>query len=305
MVLFVFGLGIYWWHWRCNRRVGQMAIGAAIVYGLVVLLPWLLLTANQFSHDYGSYFGSIQQAAQGSNGSGSRLTAIAGVLGQQFRYQNLLLALLPTGFLFAFDASAVAVILPLAGLFVSNEFTNDFWFHHYVTSVPFFLYGTSKVLRRPLLRQHAGFITGLLIVWALLLGYLYAASSLNMMHWLYQPSIFLTTDGHARAQAAFIRAVPPGVPLDSDSSLAAHLANRETLYQIQVPSQPSLVPYTLLDLHMDMVNPPSWLVQNNRLTYTYIMRTPGFRVARADPAHGLYLFANCAHFPTAMGCASR
>jgi hypothetical protein len=123
-----------------------------------------------------------------------------------------------------------------------------------------------------------------------------------MMHWIYQPSIFLTTDAHARAQSAFIRFVPPGVPLDSDSSLAAHLTNRETLYQIQVPSQPSLVPYTLLDLHRDMVNPPSWLVQNNRLTYAYIQKTPGFRAARADPAQGLYLFANCARFPSAMGC---
>ncbi len=302
MVLFVFGLGVYWWHFRGNRVVGQRAMAASILYGLLVLVPWLVLTANQFSHDYGSYFSTIQQAAQGKSGSGGRLAAIAAVLGQQFRYQNLLLALLPTGFLFLFDASAIVVILPLAGLFVSNEFTNDFWFHHYVTSVPFFLYGTSKVLRRPLLQRRAGFLTGLLIVWALLLGYLYAASSLNMMHWIYQPSIFLTTDAHARAQSAFIRFVPPGVPLDSDSSLAAHLTNRETLYQIQVPSQPSLVPYTLLDLHRDMVNPPSWLVQNNRLTYAYIQKTPGFRAARADPAQGLYLFANCARFPSAMGC---
>jgi uncharacterized membrane protein len=305
MVLFALGLGVYWWRCRGDRRVGQMVIGAAILYAVCVLLPWLLLTAGQFSHDYGSYFSDVQQAAQGSGHSGGRLAAIGALLGQQFRYQNLILALLPTGFLFVFDASAIVVILPVAGLFVSNEFTNDFWFHHYVTSVPFLLYGTSKVLRRPLVLPRAGFCTGLLIVWALLLGYLYAASSLNMMHWIYQPSIFLTTDGHARAQAAFIRAVPPGVPLDSDSSLAAHLTNRETLYQIQVPSQPSLVPYTLLDLHTDMVDPPSWLVQNNRLTYDYIRKTAGFHVARADPAHGLYLFANCARFPTAMGCAGR
>jgi hypothetical protein len=54
-----------------------------------------------------------------------------------------------------------------------------------------------------------------------------------------------------------------------------------------------------------MANPPSWLVQNNRLTLAFIRKTGGFRVARADPRHGLYLYANCARFPSALSCSRR
>jgi uncharacterized membrane protein len=302
MPLFVLGLGIYWWRWRGEPRLGLLTIGAALLYGLVVLLPWYLLTASQFGHDYGSYFSDWNQATHGSGGLVGHAQALGTMLGEGFRVQNLVLALLPSGFLFLLDGSAIITVLPLAGLYVSNRFTNDFWFHHYVTCVPIILYGTSRALFRPALRRRSGFITVLLCCWAGLLGYSYAASSLNMMHWIYQPSIFLTADDHVRAQEAFIRAVPAGVPLDTDSSLGAHLANRTYLYQIQVPSQPSLVPYTLLDLHQDMQNPPSWLVENNRKTYAYIRRTPGFRVVRADRRHGLYLFANCGRFSVALGC---
>jgi uncharacterized membrane protein len=302
MPLFVLGLGVYWWRWRGERRAGMLAVGAALLYGLLVLLPWYLLTSSQFGHDYNNYFSDALQAIQNSRGLAGHLQALATVLGQEFRLQNLVLALLPSGLLFLLDGSAIVTVLPLAGLYVSNRFTNDFWFHHYVTCVPIILYGTSRVLLRPAMRGRAGMIAVLLCCWAGMLGYLYAASSLNMMHWIYQPSIFLTADDHVRAQNAIIRVVPAGAPLDSDSSLAAHLANRTYLYQIQVPSQPRLVPYTLLDLHQDMQNPPSWLVLNNRNTYSYIQHTSGYRLARADRRHGLYLFANCARFPAAMGC---
>jgi hypothetical protein len=122
------------------------------------------------------------------------------------------------------------------------------------------------------------------------------------MHWVYQPSIFLSTDAHARAQSAIIRFVPPGVPIDSDSPIAAHLANRETLYQVQNPNQPSLVPYTLLDLHREMVNPPTWLVQDDDLTRDYIQKTGGFKVLHAIPSQGLYLYGNCRAFPSTPGC---
>ncbi|HWE63773.1 MAG TPA: DUF2079 domain-containing protein [Chloroflexota bacterium] len=306
MVLFVFGLGAYWWLARGARRVGLLAIGAALLYGLAVLLPWMLLTASQFSHDYSSYFSDVQQATAGhaSGGLGVRIQAVVNVLAQEWRFQNLFLALLPTGLLFLLDASALITFLPLAGLFVSNQFTNDFWFHHYVTCVPIFLYGISRVLTRPHWRQRSGFLATLLIVWACLLGYIYSDAPLNMMYWLHDPSVYMADD-HSRAQAAFIHAIPAGVGLDSDSSLASHLTDRVYLYQIQNPDQPLLVPYTLLDLHQDMRNPPSWLVENNRNTLAFIRKTGGFRIARADRRHGLYLFANCARFPMAMSCPRR
>jgi hypothetical protein len=301
MGLFVVGLGAYWWFARGERRIGQRVIGAAVLYGLIVLLPWLLLTSSQFSHDYGSYFSDASGAAHAS-GLVGRIEAIGSLLAEPFRLQNLILALLPTGFLFMFDASAMVIFLPLAGLFVSNEFTNDFWFHHYVTCVPIFVYGTSRILlRRPFFRRRAG-IPQVLTAWALVLSYLYAGAALNMMHWVYQPSIFLSTDAHARAQSAIIRFVPPGVPIDSDSPIAAHLANRETLYQVQNPNQPSLVPYTLLDLHREMVNPPPWLVQDDDLTRDYIQKTGGFKVLHAIPSQGLYLYGNCRAFPSTPGC---
>jgi uncharacterized membrane protein len=301
MGLFVVGLGAYWWLARGERRVGQLAIGAALLYGLVVLLPWLLLTSSQFSHDYGSYFSEADGAAK-AQGLTGRLDAVISLLTQSFRLQNLILALLPTGFLFLFDGVALVTVLPLAGLYVSNEFTNDFWFHHYVTCVPIFMYGTSKVLLRPSFSRYRAAIPQILAVWAVLLGYLYAGAALNMMHWVYQPSIFLSTDAHARAQSAIIRFVPAGAPLDSDSPIAAHLTNRQTLYQVQNPNQPSLVPYTLLDLHREMVNPPSWLVQDDDLTLDYIRKTGGFKVLHAIPAQGLYLYGNCRDFPETAGC---
>lgn len=302
MPLFVLGLGVYWWRWRGERRVGLAAIWAALGYCLLVLLPWVLLTANQFGHDYATYFSDARQVTHGSGGPAARLQAFFALLGEGFRLQNLLLALLPSGLLFLLDGSAIVTVLPLAGLYVSNRFTNDFWFHHYVTCVPIILYGTSRVLARPALRARAGMIAVLLCCWSILLGYVYAALPLNMMHWIYKPSIFLAADDHVRAQQAIIRAVPPGAPLDSDSSLAAHLTNRTYLYQIQVASQPSLVPYTLLDLHTDMQDPPSWLVLNNRNTYSYIRRTSGFRAIVADRRHGLYLFADCGRFPATPEC---
>ncbi|HVC82643.1 MAG TPA: DUF2079 domain-containing protein [Chloroflexota bacterium] len=301
MGLFVVGLGAYWWFWRGERKVGQLVIGAALLYGLVVLLPWMLATSGQFSRDYGSYFSDAGSAAH-AHGLLGRLEATGSLLSQGFRGQNLILALLPTGFLFLFDGSAMVTVLPLAGLYVSNQFTNDFWFHHYVTCVPIFLYGTSRVLLRPVFRRYRAVLPLALIIWASLLGYSYAASALNMMHWIYQPAIFLSTDAHARAQSAFIRFVPAGAPLDSDSPIAAHLANRETLYQVQNPDQPSLVPYTLLDLHADLAHPPPWLVQDDDLTRAYIVRTGGFKVIHAIPKQGLYLYANCRNFPHAIGC---
>jgi hypothetical protein len=308
MVLFVVGLGAYWWLARGERRIGLAVIGCAALYALLVLVPWYLATASQFNRDYGSYFSDVQGAtgnASGPAGIGGRLHALLGLLGQPFRTQNLVLALLPSSLLFLFDWSAIVVILPLAGLFVSNEFTNDFWFHHYVTCVPLIMYGSSRVLLRGPFRKRGAFITILLIAWASLLGDVYAYSSLNMMHWIHDPSVFLVRDDHARAQAAFIRYVPDGVPLDADSPMAAHLANRTTLYQTQNATQPSLVPYTLLDLHLDMRNPPPWLVEDNRKTLAYIQQHSGYRVARSDPRHGLYLFANCGSFPASIGCHAR
>lgn len=305
MVLFVVGLGAYWWLRRGERRIGMAVIGAAVLYALVVLVPWYLATASQFNRDYGSYFSDVQGATQhgsASTGIGGRLHAIVSLLSQPFRVQNLVLALLPSGLLFLLDWSTLVIILPLAGLFVSNEFTNDFWFHHYVTCVPVFMYGASRVLLRAPFRKHGGFITIVLIAWAGFLGDMYAYSSLNMMHWIHDPSVFLTRDDHVRAVTAFIRYVPDGVPLDADSPMAAHLANRTTLYQTQNATQPRLVPYTLLDLHLDMRDPPPWLVEDNRKTLAYIQQHTGYKVARSDPKHGLYLFANCGGFPASIGC---
>lgn len=304
MVLFVVGLGGYWWLARGARRVGLLTIAAAALYTFAVLVPWYLLTRSQFTHDYGSYFGDLQQAVNGASGVGGKAHAVLSVLGERFRLTNLVLALLPGGFLFLLDASALITVLPLAGLYVSNRFTNDFWFHHYVTCLPIILYGTSRVLLRGGFFRRAGFLGTLLVAWACLLGYVYARADLNMMHWIYQPSVF-QADGHARAQAAFIRGVPAGVALDSDSSLASHLTDRVYLYQIQNPTQPALVPYTLLDLHQDMRDPPPWLVENNRKTLAFMRTAGGFRIARADRLHGLYLYANCARFPAALGCRGR
>jgi hypothetical protein len=47
------------------------------------------------------------------------------------------------------------------------------------------------------------------------------------------------------------------------------------------------------------------MVLNDRRTLAYIQHSGGFRLVRADLRQGLYLFANCARFPTALGCPKR
>jgi uncharacterized membrane protein len=308
MVLVVFGLGVYWWAFRGARRIGQSAIGAAILYALAVLLPWYLLTRNEVNQNYGTYFGQVIQAWHGIPGAassiGAHLDRIAQVLAQPFRFQNVVWALLPSGFLFLLDASALVLLLPLAGLYAADPLINDYFYHHYIITVPFVMYGTIRALSRPLPRKWAKLIVLFLIAWAAALGYSYSIAPLNLMHLIHQPSLLVTTDRN-RAQAAMVLAIPANAPVDADYQLAAHLAKRTYLFQLQDVRAASQAQYILLDLHADMVDPPGWMVDPDLQTLAYLHRTGGFRIVRSVPHYGLYTYANCRAFPGTPGCDSQ
>ena len=306
MVLFVLGQGGYWWLVRRERRLGQAVIGAGLLYGLAVLLPWYLLTRGQYDQDYAGFFGQVQRALQGSGGLPGKASALLSILGQPERQQNLLLSLLPTAFLFLGDASALIALLPLLGLFLSNRPTNDVWFHHYATSVPVYLHATSLVLRRPALARRAAGLATLLACWAALLGYIYAGSTSSMMYWVRHPQVF-QREAHARAQDAFIAGIPGGVALDASPVLGAHLANRHVLFGLQRPQQALRATYVLLDLYPayrytpfpQLALAPS---APDQATRAYLLRAGGFRLLRVDKRYGLYLYANCRGYPRAEGC---
>ncbi|MGH2386876.1 MAG: DUF2079 domain-containing protein [Chloroflexota bacterium] len=308
MVLIVFGLGVYWWAFRGARRVGQLAMGAAVLYTLAVLLPWYLITRNEVNQDYGTYFGQVAQAWHGVSGApssiGTRLDRIAQVLAQPFRFQNVVWALLPSGFLFLLDASALVLLLPLVGLYAADPLINDYFYHHYIITVPFVMYGAIRALDRPLLRKRAKLIVLMLIAWAIALGYSYSISPLNLMHLIHQPSLLVTSDRN-RAQAAMVMAIPADAPVDADYSLAAHLAKRTYLFQLQDARAASQAQYILLDLHADIVDPPGWMVVMDLQTLAYIHRTGGFQIVKSVPKYGLYTYVNCRVFPDTPGCASQ
>lgn len=312
MVLFVAGLGLYWWLGRGERRIGLLTIGAAALYALAVLLPWYLATASQYASDYSSFFGDMQRAVSGHAGHGgalvARLQAISTLLADPTRRTNILLALLPTGLLFLLDASALIVLLPLAGLFMGDQQINAIWFHHYVTCVPVFLYGTSRALCRPALARRAGALSLLLVAWALVLGYFYAAQPISLMHWIYQPSSAWSMSDHERAQAAFVRAVPPTASLDADAPLASQLANRTTLYRLWHPREVLYAQYVLYDFHAEVVDPGPWLGMELKVEHTIfsaMQRYGGYRLIRADRRYGLVLYADCGRFPALSACGVR
>jgi uncharacterized membrane protein len=306
LVVIVLGLGLYWALCRGERRVGMLTVAAAILYSVAVLLPWFLATKSQVLHDYQGYFGNVLHAWQGGgaepNTFAARSHRLFALLTQGFRFQNEIWALLPAGCLFLLDTSALVLLLPLAGLYVSDLMTNYFFYHHYIVCVPILLYGTARALGRPVFARRNGRIVVILVVWACALDYSYSMAPLNLMHWLHQPAL-IASSAHSRAQEAIVRDIPADVPVDADYALAAHLANRIYLFQLQDVRQASLAPYILLDLHADYRNPPPWMVAMDRATLAYMRATGGFRVWRADSAHGLYIYLNCRRFPTTTGCA--
>ncbi|HXT34827.1 MAG TPA: DUF2079 domain-containing protein [Chloroflexota bacterium] len=308
MVLVVFGLGVYWWAFRGAPRIGQLAIGAAVLYALAVLLPWYLLTKNEFSHDYGGYFGQVVQAWHGipgtASGIGTRLDRVADVLSRPFRLQNVIWALLPSGFLFLLDASALVLLLPLAGLYAGDPMINYYFYHHYIITVPFILYGAIRAVSRPLLLRWAPLIALLLVAWALALGYSYSSAPLNLMHLIHQPSLLMTTDRN-RAQAAMVRAIPADAPVDADYPLAAHLAKRTYLFQLQDARAAAHAQYILLDLHTDQVDPPGWMVGMDLQTLASMRRSGGFKILRSVPEYGLFTYVNCRRFPDTPGCGGQ
>jgi uncharacterized membrane protein len=308
MVLVMFGLGVYWWIFRAAPRVGQLAIAAAVLYTVAVLLPWYLATANEFGHDYAGYFGQMVQAWHGIPGAspsiGTRLDQVVQALAQPSRIQNVLWALLPSGFLFLLDASALVLLLPLAGLYAGDPIINDYIFHHYIITVPFVVYGTIRVISRPLFQRRANLIALLLIGWVVALSYSYSVNPLNLMHMIHQPSLLATTD-RTRAEAAMIRAIPPDASVDAEYPLAAHLATRTYLFQLQDARAASNARYILLDLHADVVDPPGWMVVMDVRTLAYMQHTGGFQLIRSVPKYGLFTYANCGKFPDTPGCDGR
>lgn len=309
MAVYVFGMGCYWWLFRGERAAGQLTAAAAVLYTLGVLIPWYLLTSSQYAHDYGAFFGGLQRAASSAGahaGAVDRLQAIARTLAEPDRRNNLLLAALPSGFLCLLDASALIALLPLAGLFAGDRHISDIWFHHYVSAVPVVLYATSRALARPFLVRRAAALSAGLVAWTAVVGYLYAAQPICEMHWIHAPSTVWTAGEHARAQAAFIRAVPPDASLAADPPLAAHLANRTTLYRLWDPREVRYAAYILVDLHADAPDPGIWLgmeLRTERAALAAMARIGGYRLLRADRAHGLALYANCRGFPGTLGCA--
>jgi hypothetical protein len=166
------------------------------------------------------------------------------------------------------------------------------------------LYGTMRALGKAPISRYAGLITTLLIIWVCTLDFSYSYAPLNLMHWIHQPSLMGST-AHSRAQAAILRGIPADAAVDADPPLAAHLANRTYLFDLAAPQEALLAPYILLDLHADYGDPPAWLIGLDQQTLTFIRKAGGFRVWRADPEHGLYVYLNCGRFPATVGCGSR
>jgi uncharacterized membrane protein len=291
VVLFVLGLGGYWWFARRNRMVGRTTLLATILYAGLVMLPWFLSTQVWLTHDYTKYYGTTS-AGMLSNLAPSALLA---ALRDSARWDNLILALLPTGFVWLFDWSAAAALPAGIGMFLGNRLINDIWFHHYVTFMPVVVYATIRVLARPGMQTRAHAAALFLVIWTLAIGYLYAEEVPSQMHWVFDSSTVVATS-HSRAQAAFIQGIPDGVSLDADPVLAAHLANRRVLYKLWDPREPQWAALILVDLHSDTPDPSTNLemeIKTGVDTVAFMRKAGGYALLRADRAHGLYLYANC------------
>jgi uncharacterized membrane protein len=326
VVLFVCGLGVYWWLARGNRVVGRATILATIIYAGLVMLPWFLSTQVWLTHDYTKYYGDAGAGMLSHLAPGALLVALR----DSARWDNLILALLPTGFVWLFDWSAVAAVPAGVGIFLGNRLINDIWFHHYVTFMPIVVYATIRVLARPGMQARAHAVALFLVVWTLAIGYLYAEEAPSQMHWIFDNSTVVATS-HSQAQAAFIRGIPDGVSLDADPVLASHLANRLVLYKLWDPREPQWASLILVDLYSDNPNPSTDLkmeIKTGADTVQFMLRADGYKLLRGDDAHegelwsfymrdnhgykllrwddahGLYLWANCRLWACNHGGAS-
>ena len=145
----------------------------------------------------------------------------------------MLWALLPSGFLFLLDASAVVLLLPLLGLYASDPMINYYFYHHYIITVPIVVYGTIRAFNHPLLHLWAAALVPVLVIWAVVLDISYSSVPLNLMHFIHQPSLLATTKRNA-AQEAMVKAIPLNAVVDADYALAAHLATRTICFNCRI-----------------------------------------------------------------------
>jgi uncharacterized membrane protein len=248
----VAGIGAYMALWSGERRRGALTMGAALAYGLLVLLvvrplfapPELALqptpaAAGAVSASYFSYyFGELSQIVPTL---GDRLLSAVVVFGPAlllaWRGWRWLLPGLPV-------ALAALITTGPGGAY-------DYRYHHYATVVPFIMMaaieGTARMKRsgepparrRRTWRGDLGLTVGIVAIFSVLL----VNTPLNPLFWLgapgygFDPAVYGVTSRDAVKARFLAERVAPGVPLASSAFLAPRLAERERLYMVRYPDE--------------------------------------------------------------------
>ncbi|NJO05440.1 MAG: DUF2079 domain-containing protein [Chloroflexaceae bacterium] len=241
----VAGLGVVLYMWEGQRRAGALTIAAGVGYLLLAVLVIRPLFAPAifgadsagsatFQTYLNHYFGRFEQVLETLP---QRLLTLVVVFGPV-----LLVAwrgwrwLLP--------------IVPIVGvLFLSSGpgGISDYRYHHYTTTVPFFVMATIAGVQqmqqqrtRRSWRGDLGLTTAIVGLCTVLL----VDTPLNPMFWLGVPGMGLDSAQYGitardREKPAFLaQYVPPHEPMAVSTFLAAHIANRETLYLVRYPDEP-------------------------------------------------------------------
>jgi uncharacterized membrane protein len=265
-------LGLVWWRYRGERRVGLALWAAGTLYGAVAFFVVRPL------------FGGASAAAQ-PNGA-SYLSFYFGAWAELLASldQRVLSALVVFGPLLLLAWRGWPWLLPALPLALAALLSTgpggayDYRYHHYAVAVPFIvaaaIEGLGRLkdraeqgqrLRRPW-RGEAGLALAIVALFAALL----VDTPLNPLFWLnlpgrgLDPSAYGLTRRDALKTAWLRDNVPPQTPLAASNFLAPHLSNRATLHLLRYPDEPTparfgqhlnAVDYAVADALFDYATP--------------------------------------------------
>jgi uncharacterized membrane protein len=313
----VAGLGVVLFVWQGQRRAGALTFILALAYGLVLFLVVRRLFATP--------------AAGGSDVTGSYITYYFGKLGElgATAGERVLNALVVFGPALFVAWRGWRWLLPAAPIAVAALLTTgpggayDFRYHHYAIVAPFVVAATVDGARRLQLAQQGkrrrgrswsgdlGLTTAIVILCAALLTNI----PLSPLFWIGIPPYGFHRTSYGvtardRLKDRFLAEyVPAQAPLAASNFLAAHLANRATLYLLRYPDEssgpellPKLLPEVqyavadaLFDFYLPLDDGYAGGVDGDRQAIGLLLRDPQFGLTHMRD--GLLLFERNAPAP--------